>query len=188
MNYSIPAIYAIWEGFVTTVFRTYIATLNELNLTFDSVCEPILVYHFEKSFSQLKEYPKDNDKKVKFFKNLASFYNNPNPIITLKCAINTESNVYFHVINRILPEFNLTKIEDKQIEYPELQIKSSLLQELKRLVDNRNAIAHGQNSILINRSDLERAINLIETLMDLVFDRIIEGFENKSYLVQNGIQ
>jgi RiboL-PSP-HEPN len=182
LNYSIPAVYAIWEGFVTTTFHTYITELNKLNLTFNLVCEPILIYHFEKSFSQLKEYPKDNVKKIKFFKSLANFYNNSNPTIVLKSVINTESNVTFDVINRILSEFNLSKMQDRAIEYSELEIKTSLSKELERLLDNRNKLAHGQNSVVINRDDLDRAIKLVEMLMDLVLEKIVQGFENQSYL------
>jgi uncharacterized protein YutE (UPF0331/DUF86 family) len=186
LNYSIPAVYAIWEGFVTTTFYAYIMELNKLNLTFNSVCDPILIYHFEKSFSQLKEYPKDKVKKIKFFKSLATFYNNSNPTIILKSVINTESNVTFDVINRILSEFNLSKMQDQAIEYPELEIKTSLSKELERLRDNRNKLAHGQNSVVINRDDLTRAIRLVETLMELVLEKIKNGFESGCYLNQNG--
>lgn len=181
LDYSIPTIYAIWEGFVTATFRVYIIELNNLDLTFNSVCKPILIHYLEKKFSQFKEYPKNNKSKIAFFEKLADFYNNPT--INIISTINTESNVKFDVLNRILSEFNLSIINDQAIEYPEFQLKTSLKKELERLLENRNMLAHGQNSVMIGREDLDRAIKLIEILMELVFDKIIEGFKNKSYLI-----
>jgi hypothetical protein len=75
---------------------------------------------------------------------------------------------------------------DRAIEYPELEIKTSLSKELERLLDNRNKLAHGQNSVVINRDDLTRAIRLVETLMELVLEKIKNGFESGCYLNQNG--
>ncbi len=193
LNYSIPAVYAIWEGFVTTTFHTYIAELNKLNLTADSVCDSILVQHFEKKFGEYptknsgkKDQTKDKNTKVKFLKKVSEFY--ANPIINIPNGVNTESNVKFKTLNNILLEFGLSILENQPIVYSELSnhhelpLKSSLSEELQRLLDNRNKVAHGQNSVVIYRSDLERAIKLIEVLMDLVFEKIVDGFNNKSYL------
>lgn len=183
LNYSIPAIYAIWEGFITTALHTYIVELNQLNLTFDSVCESILIQNFEKKFG---EYPKTKDKKTEFLKNIFEFY--ANPIINIPKGVKTKSNVNHEVLNEILSDFGLPILQDQLIvyselsNYPNLPLKNSLYKELTRLLDNRNAVAHGQNSVVIHRSDLERAIKLVETLMDLVCDRIVNGFQNETYL------
>jgi hypothetical protein len=175
LNYSIPAVYAIWEGFVTDVFRIYIEELNNLNLTVDTICKPILIHHLENQFKQFREYPTKDTKKVLFFDGLDEFYTER--IIDINAAVNTESNVGFNVLNRLLKAFNLEKIP----EYPEPRY--SLPQELDDfLLRIRNAVAHGQNSIVVNRDDLDRAIKLVETLMELVFEKIINGFENESYL------
>jgi hypothetical protein len=174
LNYSIPIIYAIWEGFVQSVFRIYIEKINNLNLTVDTICKPILTHHLENKFKQFREYPKDTNKKVLFFDGLDQFYTNR--IIDINAVVNTESNVGFNVINRLLKTFNLTELP----EYPEP--KYSLSQELKKLLKIRNSVAHGQDSIIVNREDLENSIKLVEILMDLVFESIVNGFESKSYL------
>lgn len=175
LNYSIPTIYAIWEGFVQTAFQTYIQELNKLDLTVSTICKPILVYHIESSFKQFREYPERFNGKVAFFDKLKMFYNAE--FIDITQTINTESNVGFDVLNKILKTFNLEKIS----EYPESRY--SLPQELDNfLLKIRNAVAHGQNSIVVNREDLDRAIKLVNTLMDLVLEKIIKGFESKSYL------
>lgn len=175
LNYSIPTIYAIWEGFIQTVFQTYIQELNKLNLSINTICKPILVYHIESKFKQFKEYPEKFTGKVAFFEKLDQFYHAE--FIDITQAVNTESNVGFNVLNKILETFNLEKIS----EYPESHY--SLRQELDNfLLKIRNAVAHGQNSIVVNREDLDRAIKLVSTLMDLVLDNVIKGFESKSYL------
>lgn len=174
--YSIPAVYAIWEGFVQTAFQTYIQELNNSNLTVNTICKPILVYHIESSFKQFREYPERFNGKVAFFDKLNIFYNAE--FIDITQTVNTESNVGFDVLNKILKTFNLEKIP----EYPEPRY--SLPQELDNfLLKIRNAVAHGQNFIVVNREDLDRAIKLINKLMDLVLEKIIKGFESKSYLL-----
>jgi hypothetical protein len=174
LNYSIPTIYAIWEGFIQTAFRTYIQELNKLNLTTNTICKPILVYHIENSFKQFREYPEKLNGKVTFFDKLNTFYSAE--FIDINQAVNTESNVGFDVLNKILKTFNLEQVP----EYPES--KYSLKQKLKDFLIIRNAVAHGNGST-VNREDLEHAIKLVDTLMDSVFERITKGFERKSYLL-----
>lgn len=185
LNYSIPIVYSIWEGFVQTSFQIYIRELNKLELNIDNVCEPILVYHMESTFRQFKQYPNpknDEDKpkvvkrKVNFFNALGQFYKSNT--LEINANINTESNVSFNVLNRILRDFQLEEIKDYS------EPKYSLAHELdKFLLHIRNTVAHGQkSSIVVNREDLERAIKLVDKLMDLVFERIKTGFIEKSYL------
>lgn len=178
LRYSIPTVYAIWEGFIQTSFQTYVDELNTLNLTTMTLCKPILVYHLETNFKQFKEYPGKPTGKIVFFDKLSQFYQSESIEITRE--INTESNVGFNVLNKILAIFNLQGIQ----EYPEPRY--SIKQDLDGfLLRKRNAIAHGELSTAVSQEDIERAIYLIETLMDLVFDRIIEGFETQSYLHQS---
>ena len=151
----------------------------KLELSIDDVCNHIIIYHIESRFPQFKQYPEPDkfNRKVNFFDKLAKFYKttpleiNPN--------INTESNVGFNVLNRILSDFNVEKIP----EYPEPQY--SLKDELAKLLQIRNSVAHGQKSAIgVNREDLERAIKVVDKLMELVFERIKTGFIEKSYLKQ----
>ncbi len=182
LNYSIPIIYSTWEGFVQTAFQVYIRELNKLGLSIDNICDQILVYHLESTFLQFKQYPRSLRKedeprklkqKVDFFNELQQFYKLET--FQIYASVNTESNVWFSTLNRILRDFNLQIIP----EYPEP--KYSLKVELDRLLDTRNKVAHGQNSVVVNEDDLKRAITVVEKLMDLVFDRIKTGFIEQSY-------
>ncbi|MEY4905774.1 MAG: hypothetical protein RLZZ292_3589 [Bacteroidota bacterium] len=177
LNYSIPIIYSIWEGFIQSSFQTYVREINRLNLPMSQVCKPILVYTTESKFKQFKQYPEVTVLKFKFFDDLKQFYQTNR--FDINPAVNTESNVGFKVLNRIMSQFNLDEIP----KYPEL--KYSLEEELDNfLLKIRNSVAHGNNAITVGRNDLDRAIKLVEMLMDLVFEKIKKGFLiDKSYLL-----
>ena len=174
LQHSIPMIYSIWEGFIQQAFQVYIRILNTLELTCDTLCKPILIFHLENKFKQFTEYPKNINKKSTFFNELNRFYHigkvDINPII------NTESNVGFNVLNKILTEFNLKNIQ----EYPEK--KYSLKEKLDdHLLNKRNRIVHGE-TISVSIDNIMEAVELVTRLMDLVFERIKNGFIDKTYL------
>jgi len=183
LNYSIPIIYSVWEGFIQSALQIYIRSLNRLSLSPDDICDRILVYHMEAEFLQFKQYPRSMNRedqlkrtkqKVRFFEELKRFYSSE--ILEINANVNTESNVSFSVLNRILGDFNLAEISEFPL--PRYSLKVELDQFLLRI---RNAVAHGQNSVIVKLEDLERAITLVERLMDLVFKSIRDGFINESY-------
>ena len=183
LNYSIPIIYSIWEGFIQSALQTYIRSLNRLRLSPDDICDQILIYHMESEFLQFKQYPRPmnredqlkrtNKQKVNFFKELKSFYRSET--IAIDAKVNTESNVKFNVLNRILGDFNLSEISEFPLPRYSLKI------ELNRFVDIRNKVAHGQDSVIVSFEDLERAITVVGRLVELVFASIRDGFINESY-------
>jgi len=178
LNYSIPIVYSIWEGFMQTSFQTYIRVINReivnQSLSIDKICKSILVYHMETKFKQFKQYPNDEKSKYKFYDNLSTFYKDSN--FQIYPTINTQSNVGFEVMNKILQCFNLTPISEYPIS------RYNIADELdKFLLKIRNDVAHGVNAVLVNRDDLERAIRLVEFLMQLVFDSIKEGYRNQTF-------
>jgi hypothetical protein len=176
LNYAIPSIYAIWEGFVQTSFQTYIHELNKLQLKHNEICDNLLVKHIESTFKQFNEYPKDFKKKVTFFQGLEQFYQAK--YVDINKTVNTESNVGFDVINKLLISFNLKTIP----EYPEPGY--SLKKALIDFLDMRNKLAHGQNAVKVSRSILNESTSLVIMLMNMVYDLIIDGYENKSYLAK----
>ncbi len=174
LSYSIPIIYSVWEGFVKIAFEIYIKELNKLNLSINNVCDSIFVYYMESRVPQLRNYPQDFKSKVKLFNNLQKIY--VNNTFNIHPAVNTESNVNFNVLNRLLGEFNLKKIDDY------IEPRYSLADELDGfLLKIRNATAHGDKSIVVSEEELVRSIALVERLMDLVFERIRDGFITESY-------
>lgn len=174
LNYSIPAIYAIWEGFIQSSFKMYIQELNTLNLKIDTICHSLLIYHMEITFKQFNEYPTKLPKKINFFENLHQCYQSE--FINLTRIIDTKSNVGFQVLQDLLTTFNLSVIP----EYTEN--KYALKQNLDLFLQTRNAVAHGQNSIIVRRTDIEQSIELIQKLMELVCTNILRGYHDQTYL------
>lgn len=175
LNYSIPIIYSVWEGFVQTSFQTYVREINKLELDLSQVSQKIMVYHLESRFPQFGQYPNDFKKKVKFFEGLNFFYTSSN-ILQINPSVNTEGNISWKILNKILKNFELQEIRPYQEGY-------SLPDELdKFLLKIRNNVAHGENSIRVHRDDLNRGIRLVNILMELVFDSIKTGFLENSYL------
>lgn len=175
-NYSVLIIYSIWEGFVQQSFQSYVRELNKLELLKSEVNDKVLTFSIENTFKQLREYPSKENKKTKYFNDLASFFQQEK--IEIPVTINTESNVGFKVINQLLDNFNLEKLPD----YIRPQYSFSI--ELKFFIDqHRNPIAHGNaGAISVTPEEINRFIGLVTKLMDEVYERMINGFRSKTYL------
>lgn len=175
--YSFPIIYSIWEGFIQNAFQIYIREINNSNLSIDQISEHILVFSMESTFRQLFTYPQKHPQKINYFNKMKTYFRGNNNVY-INPVVNTESNVGFKVLNRILESFNLNTIP----EYP--QPKYSIKYELDDfLLKIRNGVAHGNTAYLIKRNDLDRAIKIVNELMDLVFISIKEGFSNNIHKV-----
>lgn len=177
IKYSIPTIYAIWEGYVQNSFQIYIRELNRLGLQRKDFCLNILSHSLDASFPQFKEYPKEFDKKMVFISKLEKFIDDE---FRISSIINTESNVELEVINRICLRFNIDELP-----------KHPYKQQLKDLLKFRNRIAHGDISFVINSDNFEdfklridNFINLIENLMQEIYDRMFLAFHtNETYKI-----
>lgn len=170
-RYSIPSIYSIWEGFFVTALQIYIREINKLELNIDELSEHYLVHTTEVSFKQLFSYPNKHPQKVRFIKDIQVYFQSTAPVY-INPEINTESNLGFNVLNKLLEKFNLKILP----EYPRPQysLKIELNDFLLRI---RNGVSHGNYPFRIDRNDVERGILLIEELMFLVYDSIKEGYD-----------
>jgi HEPN superfamily RiboL-PSP-like protein len=176
IKYSIPTIYAVWEGFVQKAFQIYVRELNKLGLSKNDFCLNILTHSVDSTFPQLKEYPIEFDKRAKFIFRLDNYFDGD---FRISSIIKTESNVELEMINKILHRFNLKPLP-----------KHPYKQQLSDLLKYRNRISHGDNSLIISRDnidDFKKRIDdfvlLVENLMQEVFQRISEGYNtDKSHL------
>ncbi len=170
-RYSIPAIYSIWEGYFVTTMQTYIREINKLGLEINELNEYYLVHNTEVSFKQLHSYPNKHSQKIHFLRDIQNYFVSTSPIY-INPEINTESNLGFNVLNKLLERFNLKTIP----EFP--RSRFSLKDELNDfLLRIRNGVSHGNYPYQINRNDLERAIALVEELMFLIYESIKDGYE-----------
>lgn len=164
-KYSIPAIYAIWEGYIKTCFTIYSNHLNSLSIKRDEVAVALLTHIIDSecNFSN----PRANfDTKQKLVSKIDQLLVDD---IKITPHIPTESNINLKVLNKILERFCLSKISSQY----ELG--------LNKLLRYRNTIAHGENSILVNMAIVSEFVALIENLMLDIAVLIDEGEKNQSY-------
>jgi hypothetical protein len=169
IKYTIPSIYALWEGFVRNSFMCYITNINSLNLSIHDV-HMNLVVHGITSVPKLRLENARNSFKIKkeFTETYLSIIGKP---FQLTDVIPTRSNVNFDTINEILLIFNLEELP-KSFDKP-----------LEKLVNFRNSIAHGEISIPIKLSDVEFFTKLLNDLMIEIFLRIEKGLKLETYKV-----
>lgn len=149
IKYSIPAIYAIWEGFVKNCFTIYSNHLNSLSITRNEISPELLTHQIDSECNF--NNPRGNfSSKQKLVDMLDILFSD---IILIKPSVPTESNVNLKVLNRILERFCVTQIEEKHAK------------GLNKLLMFRNTIAHGENSLSVNMTHISEFISLVENLM-----------------------
>lgn len=203
---SIPIIYSLWEGFVQETCRYYLREIERLNLAKKDIHDNLLVFGFENSFKQFNDYPKNypQDKinaKLKLIGSLSLFFSNEE--FKLLNDVNTESKLGLEVLNKIMLQLNLNTFPEiigfedfvnyigqelfmilsKTYPFVEHDNKYPFKKELVYLIDNRNAVSHGNlKSIVVNEEMILRTIKVVEIGLDLVYKAVIEGFEQDKYL------
>ncbi|MBN1182357.1 MAG: hypothetical protein JXB49_08735 [Bacteroidales bacterium] len=149
IKYSIPAIYAIWEGFVKNCFTIYSNHLNTLGIKRTEISTALLTHQIDSEcdFNNPRVNFDTKQKLVEQIDNLLT------ETIAIKPSVPTESNVNLKVLNKILERFCISKIND------------SYDRGLNKLLLFRNKIAHGENSITVNMTHVTEFVSLIENLM-----------------------
>jgi len=149
IKYTIPAIYAIWEGFVKSSFIIYSNHLNTLSIRRYEIAMPLLTHQLDSECDF--NSPRINfDSKQRMVSSIDSILTD---IITIKPSVPTESNVNFKVLNKILERFCIDKVSDVYE------------QKLNKLLLFRNKIAHGENSISVNLTHVSEFVTTVENLM-----------------------
>ena len=149
IKYTVPAIYAIWEGFVKSSFIIYSNHLNTLSIGRSEIAMPLLTHQLD-SECDFNNPRMNFDSKQRMVSLLDSLLTD---IVTIKPSVPTESNVNFKVLNKILERFCIDKVSD---DYE---------QKLNKLLLFRNKIAHGENSISVNLTHVTEFISTVENLM-----------------------
>jgi len=175
---SFPIIYAEWEGFFVAAFQLYLREINKLGLKIYDLSKHYLLRETECRFKQLKEYPSDLKKRQKFLSELMTYFRGDNAMI-LKLDVNTESNLGFGIMNKILSYFNLDEVKD-HIDNDAYSLKDDMD---KFMLNTRNGIAHGDPTVSASTDDITKAIALVKRLMNVIEDVLCEGFDNEVYKV-----
>jgi hypothetical protein len=165
IKYSVPAIYAIWEGFVKNCFVIYSNHLNSLQIKRTEISVPLLTHQIDSEcdFNNPRTGFESKQRLVSLIDNML------NDVITIKPSVPTESNVNFKVLNRILERFCIDKLDDKYES------------DLNKLLRYRNTIAHGENSLTVDMIHITQFISLIENLMLDIVINIERNEKNKTF-------
>jgi len=166
IKYTIPAVYAIWEGFVKSCFIIYSHHLNTLSIKRNEISINLLTHHLDSECDF--NNPRNNfDSKTRIVNLIDSLLTDT---ITIKPNVPTESNVNFKVLNKILERFCMDKVP---ISYEA---------KLNKLLLFRNKIAHGENSITVNINHLTEFITTVENLMLDIVINIETNEKIKTYI------
>ncbi len=162
---SIVSIYAIWEGFIKNCSEEYLKYINILELGFNAVDINFKSYYFNSKISLEQSRPskKAQDKFISIAQNVFNTHITFEINEALLRNI-TSSNVNYKQLCKILQNFCLSSSE--LTKYEDL---------LNKLLNFRNKIAHGENAITVDETEISDFIHTIENLM---YDCLIE-FENK---------
>ncbi|TAF68180.1 MAG: hypothetical protein EAZ55_00315 [Cytophagales bacterium] len=177
---SISILYSIWEGFIQKIFGLYIDEINKEEIDFFSFCDNIIIFCKERNFRQLKDYPQKTSGKISFMKKLKDFYSINVHLIPR--VIDTQSNVGFEVLNRLLEQFNIVTYPEQWdvYKYPNPNLKENLHIFLKL----RNTIAHGGELLpeeSIDQKTYERFKKIVLDLMYDLRDKMLDSLINKKY-------
>lgn len=167
IRYIVPAIYAIWEGFVKKSIGLYSKEIYNSNVSLVSLHENLLTHAITMDDKLALDRARTNFKTQKEFSlYISDFLNKEFPI---DGKIPTKSNINSEVLSDILERFNLGVIEKK------------LKSKLDKLLKFRNTIAHGDNSIPVKEENIDEFISLVQDLMVVIFDKIDYAVINKTY-------
>ncbi len=178
---SISILYSYWEGFVQNSFRLYIEYLNSLNIEFSSLSDEIVVFHMDKTFKQFRQYPERNRQKIIFYGKLQEhFLQSRHDIFQ---TVDTESNVGFAVLNKLLNQFSLDEFPEywEEYTYPYPNLKETL----DIFIRYRNGVAHGgdiSSEEKVTQDVYSRYRKLVNDLMYAMHDKFMEGIQRQTYL------
>ena len=155
--YSVPSIYALWEGFLKNTFELLTNFINQIRIDINLI-HPNLLTHAIENKCKLGNVRKHFEKKVNLVKLLSEVYNAP---IHIEQGIPIESNANYKVTNNILERFNIQALD---IHYK---------RPLDKLLLFRNKIAHGEKYII----DEATFVELHDLVIDLI-DYMKNSIEN----------
>jgi MAE_28990/MAE_18760-like HEPN len=164
----IPIIYAHWEGFCSSTFRLVIDYINNKTLSYDQLNNCLFTYSNKKTYDYLKG-KQSFSQRCKFSKSFIKSINESN--IKLDGKLETKSNLKFDVLIEMLKVFDIVEHN--------LEGHRS---HLNRLVEIRNNIVHGENSINVTSPMTFKTIENVVTLIDDLILLLANYLENEKYL------
>ena len=166
-KYTVPAFYAIWEGFVSGSLKEVIYIINHEKLSVQKINNNILTKHVFSKLN-LQDIPRDFKKKVGLVEKAKNMISEP---ILLTEKINTGANIDYDRLCMIF--------EDYGIDQRDLYKYKS---KLNKFINYRNKIAHGDNSVIVEEEDISEFSQTIIGLMAETSEIIVDYINSKKYL------
>lgn len=159
----IPMIYAHWEGFVVDALKIMLKHLNQLDLQSSQLPTNLVVVSLGDSYRTLSG-KQSFEQRINFTQNFNELLGKP---VKFKTKVDTKSNLKSNVFEDLCVAFGFdsSKFEEQ-------------LHDIDRLVNIRNSIAHGENSMQPDMQNIEKYITSVKGAMDLLL------FEIENYLTQ----
>ena len=134
-RYSIPALYAVWEGFVVFALSECARRINQKKISVGKANSCIVRHNVFEKF-QLKNLPTQTLKQCKL---LAKIYRYFNEKLVLNLEVRTNSNVEFEELRRLMSHYGVIFVDERNYK-----------SRLDKFLNYRNRIAHGNNGIVVS--------------------------------------
>lgn len=165
----VPMIYAHWEGFVVDALRTLLRHLNTLQLTGAQLTTNLVVVGLDETY-QFLSGKQSFEQRMTF---TDKFNEILQKIIKFELKVNTKSNLNDKILKELCDKFGF--------QYAKFD---RLARDIRDLTNQRNAIAHGENAIILDAEKLATLIRVVEEAMSIFLCEIDSFLTNELYLLE----
>ena len=166
-RYAIPALYAVWEGFVVFALSECAKRINSKKIRVGKANSCIVRHNVFEKFN-LHNLPVQPAKQERL---LASIYGYFKERLVLSLDIHTNSNVEFKELCKLMSHYGVFLVD-----------KCQYCSRLKKFLNYRNGIAHGNREFEVTKDLLKEFADLISELMELVVNELDECLSEGKYL------
>ena len=164
----VPMIYAHWEGFVVSSLKVLIEHLNTLELKPNHIPTNLVVVGLGDAYKSLSG-KQSFDQRIDFTNKFNDIFE---ASVKFKNKIDTKSNLKSKVLEELCKMFGFNF--DNFVD---------CTSDINRLVNIRNSIAHGENSVILDIDNITKYMNSVNNAIDILLAEIEKFLEDKQYLL-----
>ena len=165
----VPLIYAHWEGFVIASYKQVVGFLSMQKYRYSQLQPHIILLANKHRFNYLQGQPSKEQKK-RFLEEYTQEERNGLEISTK--VVSAKSNLNFKQFSSIMDDFG--------ISITDIHLRNRTI--IDKLVNLRNKIAHGENSVIVHESDVDKMIFCIMEMIDVTICDINNYLATEAFL------